>query len=261
VLIRRDFYRRDEIDSSHYPIFHQMEGVRMFSDEDFHGAGVTTPEQKLKFVEDDLKNGLEGMVRELFGDVEMRWGDDYFPFTDPSFELEIYFNDEWLEVLGCGVVHKDIVKAVGRGDQPGWAFGLGLERLAMVLFSIPDIRLFWSKDDRFHHQFESGEIVTFQPYSKYPPCLKDVSFWTSKEGDESTFHQNDLFEVVRDVAGDLVERVELIDVFTHPKTNRLSNCFRISYRSMDRSLTNDEIDTLQAKVRDDVVAQLGVELR
>ena len=94
-----------------------------------------------------------------------------------------------------------------------------------------------------------------------PPCLKDVSFWTSKEGDESTFHQNDLFEVVRDVAGDLVERVELIDVFTHPKTNRISNCFRISYRSMDRSLTNDEIDTLQAKVRDDVVAQLGVELR
>ena len=51
MLIRRDFYRRDEIDSSHYPIFHQMEGVRMFSDEDFHGAGVTTPEQKLKFVE------------------------------------------------------------------------------------------------------------------------------------------------------------------------------------------------------------------
>lgn len=128
--------------------------------------------KKIKMVENDLKNGLEGMVHELFGDVKMRWGQDYFPFTDPSFELEIYFNDEWLEVLGCGVVHQDIVKAVGRGNQPGWAFGLGLECLAMILFSIPDIRLFWSDDQRFHTQFESGEIVTFQPYSKYPHASK-----------------------------------------------------------------------------------------
>ena len=260
-LVTGDVYRRDEIDSSHYPIFHQMEGVRMFTDEDFEEAGVVTMEDKLKFVEQDLKDGLEGMVKELFGDVKMRWGEDYFPFTDPSFELEIYFNDEWLEVLGCGVVHREIVKAVDRGGQPGWAFGLGLERLAMVLFSIPDIRLFWSQDERFHSQFQSGEIVTFQPYSKYPPCLKDISFWTNLEGCESTFHQNDLFEVVRDVAGDLVERVELIDEFVHPKTNRLSNCFRISYRSMDRSLTNEEIDALQEKVRDDTVSKLGVELR
>lgn len=260
-LVTGDVYRRDEIDSSHYPIFHQMEGVRMFSEEDFARAGASTSDEKLKLVEDDLKNGLEGMVRELFGDVEMRWGVDYFPFTEPSFELEIYFNDEWLEVLGCGVVHKDIVKAVGRGDQPGWAFGLGLERLAMVLFSIPDIRLFWTKDERFHKQFASGDIVTFKPYSKYPPCLKDISFWTNTAGNKSDFHPNDLFEVIRDIGGDLVERVELIDDFTHPKTNRVSKCFRISYRSMDRSLTNEEIDNLQSKVRDDVVAKLGVELR
>lgn len=255
------FNRRDEIDSSHYPIFHQMEGVRMFTENDFLEVGAITPEDKVKLVENDLKNGLEGMARELFGDVEMRWVDAYFPFTEPSMELEIYFNDEWLEVLGCGVVHKDIVNAVGRGDQLGWAFGLGLERLAMVLFSIPDIRLFWTRDERFHKQFESGEIITFQTYSKYPPCLKDISFWTNKEGDASTFHPNDLFEVVRDVAGDLVERVELIDEFTHPKTNRHSNCFRISYRSMDRSLTNEEIDALQERVRDGAVSKLGVELR
>eukprot|EP01083_Nonionella_stella_P271199 918883_1 len=229
--------------------------------------------KKIKMVENDLKNGLEGMVRELFGDVEMRWGQDYFPFTDPSFELEIYFNDEWLEVLGCGVVHQDIVKAVGRGNQPGWAFGLGLECLAMILFSIPDIRLFWSDDQKFHSQFESGEIVTFQPYSKYPPCFKDISFWTdngddSKENDSDSdvdksmsapaFHPNDLNEIVRDIAG----RVELIDEFVHPKTNRVSNCFRISYRSMDRSLKNEEIDALQERVSQGrSVSKLAVELR
>ena len=74
----------------------------------------------------------------------MRWNDDYFPFTSPSFELEIFFNGEWLEVLGCGVIQTKIIENAGL-KQPGWAFGLGLERLAMVLFEIPDIRLFWSK--------------------------------------------------------------------------------------------------------------------
>lgn len=160
-------------------------------------------------------------------------------------------------------VHRDIVKAVGRDDQVGWAFGLGLERLAMVLFSIPDIRLFWSKDEQFHSQFATGEILTFESYSKYPPCLKDISYWTSSvEGvNDSRFHPNDLNEVVRDMAGDLVDRVELIDEFVHPKTKRTSNCFRISFRSMDRSLTNEEIDILQNQVRDETVARLGVELR
>jgi phenylalanyl-tRNA synthetase alpha chain len=126
----------------------------------------------------------------------------------------------------------------------------------MVLFSIPDIRLFWSKDERFLSQFRSGEIVTFQPYSKYPPCYKDISFWIPE-----SFHPNDLNEIVRDVAGDLVEKVELIDSFVHPKTQRHSNCFRISYRSMDRSLTNEEIDQLQDQVRDLMAEKLGVELR
>ena len=130
----------------------------------------------------------------------------------------------------------------------------------MVLFSIPDIRLFWSEDERFHSQFKSGEIVKFEPYSKYPACYKDISFWT---GDDvgMPFHPNDLNEIVREVAGDLVEKVELIDEFIHPKTKRLSKCFRISYRSMDRSLRNEEVDVLQGKVRTIVSEKLGMDLR
>lgn len=267
-MVTGDVYRRDEIDSSHYPVFHQMEGVRMFTDEELREAGLSKTESSevelVKFAEADLKAGLEGMARALFGNVEMRWVDEYFPFTDPSYELEILFEGEWMEVLGCGVVHRNIVQDVGRGRQPGWAFGLGLERLAMVLFDIPDIRLFWSQDERFHSQFESGKIVKFTPYSKYPPCFKDISFWCSGadiKPTDSSFHPNDLYEVVRDVGGDLVEKVELIDDFIHPKTGRISNCFRISYRSMDRSLTNEEIDALQEKVRELTVDKLGVELR
>ena len=63
-------------------------------------------------IEEDLKGLLTGLARHLFGDVEMRWRDDYFPFTDPSFELEILFNGKWLEVLGCGVIHKVSIDAI-----------------------------------------------------------------------------------------------------------------------------------------------------
>jgi phenylalanyl-tRNA synthetase alpha chain len=143
----------------------------------------------------------------------------------------------------------------GRSGEKGWAFGLGLERLAMILFDIPDIRLFWSDDARFHNQFRSNDIVKFQPYSKYPPVYKDVSFWLTP-----AFHVNELNEIVREVAGDLVEQLQLIDQFTHPKTQRVSHCYRIAYRSMDRNLTNEEIDALQEEVRRQI-EQTGAELR
>lgn len=78
----------------------------------------------------------------------------------------------------------------------------------MVLFSIPDIRLFWSTDPRFLSQFTAGTISTFQPYSRYPPCYKDFSFWVPSD----EFHENDFCEVVRGVAGDLVEGVELVSL-------------------------------------------------
>jgi phenylalanyl-tRNA synthetase alpha chain len=171
----------------------------MFSELELQGK---SPAERIAYMENDLKQELEGLAAALFGPTEYRWVDAYFPFTDPSYELEIYFQGEWLEVLGCGVIHPEILQNSGRGDEQGWAFGLGLERLAMVLFNIPDIRLFWTDDERFHHQFRSGEIINFMPYSKFPPCFKDVSFWL---GDQ--FHANDLNEIVRDIAGDLVEQV------------------------------------------------------
>jgi phenylalanyl-tRNA synthetase alpha chain len=103
----------------------------------------------------------------------------------------------------------------------------------MILFSIPDIRLFWSEDTRFLKQFESGKITTFQPYSKYPPCIKDVSFWLPETPSEEhgakaaggggnvvqgkrAFHENDFCEIVRDVAGDIVENVNLVRLARMP---------------------------------------------
>lgn len=245
-LVSGDVYRRDEIDRSHYPVFHQLEGVKIME----HDTTISD-------IVHDLKQSLEGLAVFLFGPVKMRWVQEHFPFTHPSYELEIFFQNEWMEVLGCGVIHPDILVNAGRSHDQGWAFGLGLERLAMILFQIPDIRLFWSDDERFHKQFATGHSnIVFQPYSKYPPCSKDVSFWIPKN-----FHVNDLNEVVRDVAGDLVEQVEFIDAFTHPSTSRTSHCYRIVYRSMDRSLVNKEIDALQEELRTELVQRMNVELR
>lgn len=148
--------------------------------------------------------------------------------------------DAWLEVLGCGKIQQQILEQNGWSGHHGWAFGLGLERLAMSLYRIPDIRLFWSQDPRFTGQFKRGTRPVFQPYSKYPPCYKDITFWVP-----AAFHDNDFFEVVRGIAGDVVENISLIDEFKHPKTGRNSRCFRINYRHMDRSLTNEEVDALQ----------------
>lgn len=170
--------------------------------------------------------------------------------------MEIFFNNDWLEVFGCGAIQHKILEQTGHGDSVGWAFGLGLERLAMVLFDIPDIRLFWSTDPRFVSQFKAGSFTKFKPFSKYPMCTKDISFWIPTH-----FHENEFFEFVRGVCGDLVEDVRLVDSFLNPKTGLESRCYRLNYRSMDRTLSNEEIDKVQAQVREKVVGQLGVTLR
>jgi phenylalanyl-tRNA synthetase alpha chain len=257
-----------------------MEGVKVFT-----GDNVTDEE-----VMDDLKRTLEGLAVHLFGpETKCRWVDEYFPFTHPSLELEILYKrdndnnggggddeneEDWLEVLGCGVMrpeilHNGLAKSKdGSSSAKAWAFGLGLERLAMILFEIPDIRLFWTSDERFWKQFSEDTITKFQPYSKYPPCYKDVSFWlndgdsTSQQQEHAPFHVNELLDILRGVAGDLVENVQLVDQFVHPKTQRESRCYRITYRSMDRSLTNEEIDELQETFRQKIQTDLhSVELR
>eukprot|EP00803_Ostreobium_quekettii_P006794 evm.model.scf_48.13 EVM.evm.TU.scf_48.13 scf_48:88292-90928(+) len=252
-LATGDVYRRDTIDATHYPVFHQMEAVRVMKEDYWRATGL----EPVVACERELKATLEGVARHLFGDVECRWVDAYFPFTEPSFELEIYFNGDWLEVLGCGVMQQSILDDNYAAGTKGWAFGIGLERWAMVLFDIPDIRLFWTDDERMTKQFPPGDLsARFKPFSKYPPCFKDMAFWVSPE-----FSENNLCELVRSVAGDLAEEVKLIDEFTNPKTNRTSRCYRISYRSMERSLTDEEINEVQFRVRDAVAEKLKVELR
>ncbi|KAI5458007.1 hypothetical protein BGZ63DRAFT_392436 [Mariannaea sp. PMI_226] len=318
-LIAADVYRRDAIDRSHYPVFHQMEGAMswdrnvvpngdvaaaVWKDVENlpkHDVQVDDPNptihpernplqdahhsaEEVEAIGTHLKKSLEAMVVDVFTrakaaaikedpnfvdePLQMRWVEAYFPFTSPSWELEIYYAGDWLEVLGCGVVKQELFINAGVPSRLGWAFGIGIDRIAMLLFKIPDIRLFWSKDNRFLSQFEgvSGDLdklKRFQPFSKYPPCPKDVSFWLNNEPSTETgaFHENDVMELVRNVAGDVVEDVRLIDEFTHPKTGRKSMAYRIIYRSLERTLTNEEANDFHEGVRRALVEKLGVELR
>lgn len=214
---------------------------------------------------------------EVFGDstaasnepLQVRWVEAYFPFTSPSWELEIWWQGEWLEVLGCGVVLQALLQNANVPSQLGWAFGMGLERIAMLLFGIPDIRLFWSKDARFLEQFSAnGPIKRFVPFSKHPECYKDVSFWVKSVGSSAggggstqELHENDVMEIVRKQAGDMAEDVRLVDEFTHPKTRRRSLCYRINYRSLERTLTNEEVNDVHGRVVGSLVEELGVEIR
>ncbi|XP_053103725.1 phenylalanine--tRNA ligase, mitochondrial isoform X2 [Hemicordylus capensis] len=236
-LLVGDVYRRDQIDCTHYPVFHQMEGVRLFSSHELfsdvrggesfslfeqghrtqHKQAMHTMEA-VKLVEHSLKRALTQLVVHLFGnELEIRWVDCYFPFTHPSFEMEINFQGEWMEVLGCGVMEQQLVNSAGAENRIGWAFGLGLERLAMILYGIPDIRIFWSEDERFLKQFRVPHIhqkVLFQPFSKYPPVINNISFWLPSE----KYSQNDFYDLVRTIGGDVVENVSLIDEYTHPNS-------------------------------------------
>jgi phenylalanyl-tRNA synthetase alpha chain len=143
-------YRRDEIDATHLAQFTQMEGL--YVDE---GVSVA-----------DLKGTLEFFFRELFGpDAQFRFRPHFFPFTEPSYEVDIKasaLGGKWLEIAGCGMVDPAVFESVNskRGDTAfdpekwtGFAFGFGLDRLAMILSTVPDIRYFTANDQRFLTQF------------------------------------------------------------------------------------------------------------
>lgn len=220
-----------------------MEAVRIFDVP--KEIRMLQKDQIVDCIVGDLKSTLENLVRFLFGKIEMRWVPAYFPFTDPSLELEIFWNGQWLEMLGCGMVHPKLLDAWRPNHQEaGWAAGLGLERFAMLLFDIPDIRYFWTNDERFLSQFSAGQITKFKPYSKFPPCWKDMAFWIQTD---SNFIENDFYELVRNIGGDLIERVDCVDVYEDQQRNRTSKCFRINYRALDRTLVNDEVNSILNK--------------
>lgn len=239
-------YRKDEIDRRHMNIFHQM------------GGWYITPDSKETLTLDDLKSVLSEIVKSIFGpSVEYRFNVDVFPYTDPSLEVEVKVGDEWVEILGGGMPKKEVLKNFGLTGYNGWAFGFGLERLAIISMKLPDIRLLWSNDERVKKQLTLGRA--FVEVSKYPPVMRDISLIVKKG-----FVPNNYFDLVRDVALDLVEEVKLLDTYENDEklgAGNASYAYRITYRSIDRTLTNEEVNSLHTRLESATVKNFGAIIR
>jgi phenylalanyl-tRNA synthetase alpha chain len=146
IIVPGRVYRRDNADATHNPTFQQVEGLYVDRD-------VTVG---------DLKGTVEFVFKELMGsETRIRFRPHYFSYTEPSFEIDFSspltrkMGKEWLEIAGCGMVHPQVFENVGYDPEiwTGWAFGFGIERIAMIRYGINDIRLFYENDIRFLRQF------------------------------------------------------------------------------------------------------------
>ena len=146
IIVPGRVYRRDNADATHNPTFQQVEGL-------YVDRNVTVG---------DLKGTVEFVFKELIGpETRIRFRPHYFSYTEPSFEIDFSspltrkMGKEWLEIAGCGMVHPQVFENVGYDPEvwTGWAFGFGIERIAMIRYGINDIRLFYENDVRFLKQF------------------------------------------------------------------------------------------------------------
>ncbi len=242
-------FRKDEIDRNHFPIFHQVDGLYICRKE----------KQMLGIPE--LQGVLAAITKAVYGDsIEYRFLEDTFPFTHPSTQIEIKQGDAWLEVVGAGVVHTQVLANLGIDPDVynGWAFGFGLERLAMIKMGISDIRVFWSRDPRIAGQFKDIDSQ-YHDVSKFPMSYRDISFVVDKD-----MALNNYYEMVRDCAGDLVEEVKCTDTYENKEKfgpDKVSYTFRIVYRSPERTLTNDEVNAIQEKIIEKTAGELGAVVR
>ncbi|HTV61730.1 MAG TPA: phenylalanine--tRNA ligase subunit alpha [Verrucomicrobiae bacterium] len=146
IIVPGRVYRRDNADATHNPTFQQIEGL-------YVDKNVTVG---------DLKGTVDFVFKELMGeDVKIRFRPHYFSYTEPSYEIDFSnslvkkMGKDWLEIAGCGMVHPQVFETVGYDPEiwTGWAFGFGIERIAMLRYGINDIRLFYENDLRFLRQF------------------------------------------------------------------------------------------------------------
>ncbi|MDD3531330.1 MAG: phenylalanine--tRNA ligase subunit alpha [Candidatus Pacebacteria bacterium] len=140
-------FRNEATDATHEAQFYQLEGLAV-------GEDITLAH---------LKGTLEAFCKEYFGtDAKIRLRPSYFPFTEPSVEVDVWFpaQQKWLEVMGAGMVHPNVLKNAGvdATKYQGFAFGLGVERFVMIKYGIPDVRLFHSGDVRFNYAFDEKKI-------------------------------------------------------------------------------------------------------
>lgn len=249
-------YRKDEIDRRHMNVFHQFDGLYI------------CPKNLHTITQNDLKDVLTEVVKGVAGEnVKFRFNPDTFPYTFDSLEVEVDKNsfnkdndeEEWVELWGAGIVEPKVLEKLGVDSEiyNGWAFGLGMERMAIISMELPDIRLLWSDNEKVKKQLRMGN--KFVEVSKYPPIVRDISFVVNKDS-----AINNYFDLVRETAPDIVEEVALLDKYENAEkfgAENISYAFRITYRSIDRTLTNTEVDVAHKKLEEVTVSTFKATVR
>ena len=268
VLSPWKVYRVDELDTTHHECFHQIDG--------------------LKIVKKDIENITQETLKEVLSEtitlifweeVSCSFHEDSFPYTVESLEVEVEYDEKVIEVLWAGIVHPDVLEKlwVDSSKYHWWAFGFWIERLAMLLKKIPDIRIFWSEDERILKQW--GDFEAYRAVSKLPPVFKDISFLVGKQlfirdkqesqkkWEIEIVNEEDSFEIagiVRDIAGWIVEEVRVIDIYENDSqfgSGQKSVTIKIVFRSLERSLTHEEINILYFQIRESITNELWYTLR
>jgi len=245
-------YRRDEIDWQHSNVLHQFDGLFVCRKD------IKEIKQK------DLENICSEVTHSLLkGSMKEEFALDKFPYTDPSIEMNVVWDDKLVEVNGAGIVHPAVLKNLGIDPDVynGWAFGFGVDRLAMLKMRIPDIRLLRSADQRVTEQLKNFDSI-YEAVSKYPPIIRDISFVVNKNGN---FDLNAYYEDIRDaVGGDFIEEAQLIDKYENAEKlgkDKISYAFRIVYRHLERTLTNAEVNDLHKKLHEITESKYEAEIR
>lgn len=263
-------YRVDELDKTHHECFHQIDGL------------LITAKEKEIITQETLKKVLSNTIIALFWEnIKMRFNEDSFPYTTDSLEVEVDYNWKWVEVLWAWIVHPSVfIKLWIDPEKYNWlAFGFWIERLAISLKKIPDIRIFWSQDPRITKQWWN-----FEPYkevSSYPPVYKDISMIVPKakfqkdlEEEKKSWEleltrntESDFFAItwiIRDVSWDLIEEVKITDIYEDDEKfweNNKSLSLKITFRSIERTLTNEEINKIYFEIREKLEKNLEYKLR
>ena len=175
--------------------------------------------------------------------------------------MNIAWGEKWIEILGAGIVHPAVIKNLGLDPEiyNGWAFGFGVDRLAMIKMQIPDIRLLRSEDERVKKQLADINHK-YQAVSKYPSVVRDISFVV----DKASFNEFRYYEIVREIGDDLIEEVKLLDKYESESkfgAGKISYTFRITYRDLDRTLTSEEVDVVHKNIENKTTEEFGAMIR
>lgn len=242
-------YRKDEIDKTHHTVFHNIDAIYI------------SKKKKEIIWRDTLENVLNELMEAIYKD-SYTWNivEDYNPYTDPTLEVELPYQGKLLELLGSGVLRPELLQLLDLDPDiyNARAWWPGLERLIMPKMQIPDIRIFWSDNERITQQWWNLDHI-YEEVSKYPSTYRDISFIIAK-----STHLNNYYTLIRDIAWDLVEEVQLLDTYEDDSkfwSDKISYTFRVIYRSHEKTLTNDEVNEIQMIIRNETQLQLWVELR